>query len=526
MKKFYFLLVAMLVGFAANADYYLIGGPIGWNLKHSSGLFTDNGDGTYVLDYNGTLTSGFKINDGTWSNDAANFGGSAVLKVGEVYTLTVGGSSGNIPLAENIENPHLVFNPTAKTLLITGQSVEAKTAYGIHGDIFGGSGWTTTKLEEKDGVWSITATVIPGDFGIKVMDASSESQTDWINSPAGTTVTYGTPMPCVLESKSEGSNWHLNAEGSVEFIFDPETMVLTVNGEGGGDDPIEEENYDGWYLNVQGDYNSYNPDGALFKADGTAEKENQAIGTGEFELKIWDGKADSYYGTGGVIEPNTDVTVYENGGHMTIAGATEGKAYNVYFNYATKTMKVVPVGGGDDPIVVEVPETLYIIGDLCAWNTAAGIELTKEGNVFTGEAIEFPATGENTLSFFNLSDKLGADWDEVNAIANRYGAEKEGDELVAGTAADVVTYKNNVNASACHSWTITPGKYDVKVDFNDIENVTITLTSASSSVDAIAIDSNNAAPVYYNLQGVQVNEPAAGLYIVRRGDKVAKEIVR
>lgn len=34
------------------------------------------------------------------------------------------------------------------------------------------------------------------------------------------------------------------------------------------------------------------------------------------------------------------------------------------------------------------------------------------------------------------------------------------------------------------------------------------------------------SPVYYTLTGVQVNDPAPGLYIVRRGDKVTKEYIR
>lgn len=37
---------------------------------------------------------------------------------------------------------------------------------------------------------------------------------------------------------------------------------------------------------------------------------------------------------------------------------------------------------------------------------------------------------------------------------------------------------------------------------------------------------NDAAPEYYNLQGVRVNEPTPGIYIVRRGNKVSKEVVR
>lgn len=47
----------------------------------------------------------------------------------------------------------------------------------------------------------------------------------------------------------------------------------------------------------------------------------------------------------------------------------------------------------------------------------------------------------------------------------------------------------------------------------------------NTAVGAIEAETD-AAPVYYNLQGVRVAEPETGLYIVKRGDKVSKEIVR
>ena len=49
----------------------------------------------------------------------------------------------------------------------------------------------------------------------------------------------------------------------------------------------------------------------------------------------------------------------------------------------------------------------------------------------------------------------------------------------------------------------------------------------SGAVEGIIADEDaDAAPVYYNLQGAQVEHPAAGLYIVKRGNKVTKEIIR
>ncbi len=49
--------------------------------------------------------------------------------------------------------------------------------------------------------------------------------------------------------------------------------------------------------------------------------------------------------------------------------------------------------------------------------------------------------------------------------------------------------------------------------------------SPSTGVAAIAVD-DNAPAEYYNLQGVRVANPDNGIYIVRRGAKVTKELVR
>ncbi len=48
----------------------------------------------------------------------------------------------------------------------------------------------------------------------------------------------------------------------------------------------------------------------------------------------------------------------------------------------------------------------------------------------------------------------------------------------------------------------------------------------NGAVEGIEIDDVDAAPVYYNLQGVQVANPENGLYIVKRGNKVTKEVIR
>lgn len=47
-----------------------------------------------------------------------------------------------------------------------------------------------------------------------------------------------------------------------------------------------------------------------------------------------------------------------------------------------------------------------------------------------------------------------------------------------------------------------------------------------SAIDDISVDSDDAAPVYYNLQGQKIDNPGSGFYIVRRGGNVSKQLIR
>ena len=51
-------------------------------------------------------------------------------------------------------------------------------------------------------------------------------------------------------------------------------------------------------------------------------------------------------------------------------------------------------------------------------------------------------------------------------------------------------------------------------------------TIGSSAIDAVEAAGEEVPAVYYNLQGVKVENPAGGIYIVKRGNKVTKEYIR
>lgn len=59
------------------------------------------------------------------------------------------------------------------------------------------------------------------------------------------------------------------------------------------------------------------------------------------------------------------------------------------------------------------------------------------------------------------------------------------------------------------------------------DNFKLTYFGADQSgVASVADDNRDAAPVYFNLQGMRIESPTKGIYIVKRGDKVSKEVIR
>ena len=57
-------------------------------------------------------------------------------------------------------------------------------------------------------------------------------------------------------------------------------------------------------------------------------------------------------------------------------------------------------------------------------------------------------------------------------------------------------------------------------------NIFVNGSGVSTGVEAVEIEDADAPVEYYNLQGVRVANPQNGLYIVRKGNKVSKQIIR
>ncbi len=157
----------------------------------------------------------------------------------------------------------------------------------------------------------------------------------------------------------------------------------------------------------------------------------------------------------------------------------------------------------------EVPETLYVIGELVAgsWDCAAVAPLTKDGNTFTG-TVDFSGNS------FSLCEKQGTtgDW---SSIGRRWGAETDQYVLNPGSSAKIYL-GNNDNAFKIN-YTLPEGETaftaELKVDFDE---GTVTLKDNITGVETLLFDANGEVE-YYNLQGIRVVNPSRGFYILRQG---------
>lgn len=69
--------------------------------------------------------------------------------------------------------------------------------------------------------------------------------------------------------------------------------------------------------------------------------------------------------------------------------------------------------------------------------------------------------------------------------------------------------------------------FDVMDDVNyDYESIFILWDKVADGVSSVAAEEENAPVEYYNLNGVRIENPISGIYIVKQGSKVTKQVIR
>ncbi len=222
----------------------------------------------------------------------------------------------------------------------------------------------------------------------------------------------------------------------------------------------------------------------------------------------------------------TDNAVATDGVAMSIVkgeGAIQVPSEGIYtVSVSLDNMTVTVTRTGDLP--VEYPAVIYVIGNLKAgsWMPNVGTELAMdEDGVYTG-TFELAAQSDG-YAYFSFATALGtnsSDWNTVNASV-RYGAASK-DELLEKNEAATIVADTTGNPNA---WKIaTTGDATVTATVSLVD-MTVTIDHVPTGIENVEVAGESATAVYYNLQGIQVVNPAAGeVYIVRRGNTVTKEV--
>lgn len=494
MKKFTLLMAAALMGTAAvdAATVYFDN--------------TGNWDSVKVWQWGGADAN----NTGTWPGDLTLT--ETATKDGKTYfkhetdcssIIFINGSNDSQKIGDLTVIDDMIYNANGSTgTSFSGGEIVVNTKVNLAGEFnkynAADANYQFTTTDNVNYTFSL-AGPFSSDFAIVVTDAN----TTW----------YKTTTPVV-----SGVEYVLGSEGmtnsklaatpatNLTFSFNVETKTMKVtytSSEEPGPQPGTD--YTTWYVNVPGDFNNWIPEGIHPNAEGIATCKNLAIGTGEFEIKIYDGTADAYYGDqSNAVVPGVETQLYVNGGHMTISGAAEGDIYDVTYNCATNMILVTKVGGGDDPR----PEVKFYY----SCNTSGAAEWTFNHEMTKNSQGNFEADVTTTAdaNYFTFTTGLMENWTVTDGV--RYGA---GD-------ADVECALNNTYPmTAGNDKCFTVGKGNWLFVINPATNeLTV---SAGSGVEAIEAEEGNA--VYYNLQGVRVDNPENGIFIrVANGKsvKVAK----
>ena len=258
---------------------------------------------------------------------------------------------------------------------------------------------------------------------------------------------------------------------------------------------------------------------ATFSTKPVVYFDNSEAGWERVYAYSWNGESNNTW-------PGVELTEIAADGTYKFAGFDEAYTYVIFNNGGngkqTADFQLIPgqVYGLYYPHV-------YLVGSLpgAAWNPAStDKELTYVGNgVYEIDNVTFAESAEgNNTAYFSFITAAGP-WQTAEAY-DRIGAENE-NEAIEGQA------KVSIQKGSANSWKLDAyevsgeAKYDYIYKLTlDVVNKTLTV-GKTSGVKAIEADAS-APAVYYNLQGVQVENPQNGLFIVKRGNKVTKEIIR
>ncbi len=166
-----------------------------------------------------------------------------------------------------------------------------------------------------------------------------------------------------------------------------------------------------------------------------------------------------------------------------------------------------------DETPADMPSSFYIIGEVGGgtWSPSKGVEMKAEGPRFTATT--------RIGGYFSFAKSLASNWNELNADGNRWGVAAD---VTASLGQEVTLVQLNDPKAISMTGTVKTKEYTVTVNWS---TKTMTVTEPAG-IEGVEVEEADVPAEYYTLDGRRVENPSAGLYIVRRGTKVTKTYIR
>ncbi|MDE6793303.1 MAG: hypothetical protein K2J48_09490 [Muribaculaceae bacterium] len=213
---------------------------------------------------------------------------------------------------------------------------------------------------------------------------------------------------------------------------------------------------------------------------------------------------------GAALEDGVAATLVAGDANLVTAGSAD---YTVTVAGDLSTITVKAKGEVDTSF-----PAVYVRGDMNGWGVDEAWQMTEvvPETVFSLTVPAPIAAGEA----FKFADDA---WNKVNCGG-------DGEAIMADTETEVFNGGNPANITLEEEFDGTiwlnldlDGVAYVYFDTTDGENVPEWVTAALTGVKGVEVE-ENAAPIYYNLQGIRVANPENGVFIVVKGNKVSKVV--
>lgn len=292
------------------------------------------------------------------------------------------------------------WNNNTKQIRLTKKNVELTYTYCLHGSIFTGftGSWADIEMTETEGIWSVTADFIVGEFGAKKMANGEQKQ--WL---AWSNLNENLRDNCERAGDGENPNVKLNADGNYTISIDPATDQISVK----RNEQIVDENL---YWTLHGSFNGAWKDFPLTKgADGLWSTTIENAKPCEFGIKSHTDPNNSNTGKIWYAGTATTHNITENG---TYSFTSENPANFACDLAGTLNVSVDPATHKITISEATHASVLYLVGAKVQghedadswWNSSEPVKIVLKNGIYS-----FKAKGD-----FKISTTKGS-WDEFNA---------------------------------------------------------------------------------------------------------------